>query len=308
MIEIKPLRYFLTVVEEGSFTRAAERLHIAQPAISMAIKKLEKTLNVDLFHRKERKVSLTDEGRILLEHAKKLIQQADQMAIAMQELSGLDQGEVRVGIPSMLGSYYFPPILMAFRHRYPNLSLQVIEGGTWKLQQMLENGEIDLSVIVAEQPNPHLETRALLKEQMMVTVNPEHPFAQLDSVPPSLFFKEELVMFKEGYFHRRVIDRLAQQQGITPNFGFETNLIPLIKSIVKQGFGITTLLGMVIEENDQLITRPFCEEVWLDIMIAWRKDGYLSKANEAFLRFLMQETERTKPEQQSTDHPRQRSD
>lgn len=295
MIEIKPIRYFLAVVEELSFTRAAERLHIAQPAISMAIKKLEKELGVDLFHRQDRKISLTDEGRVLLNHAKKLIQQADETELAMQELSGLSKGEVRVGIPSMLGSYYFPPILMAFRHRYPNLTLQVIEGGTWKLQQMLENGEIDLSVIVAEKPSTLLETRALLKEQMMVTVNQEHPFADYDSVTPEQFFKEELVMFKEGYFHRRVIDRLAQEQGVIPNFGFETNLIPLIKSIVKQGFGITTLLGMVIEENDQLVTRPFSEEVWLDINIAWRKDGYLSKANEAFLHFLIDETERKKP-------------
>lgn len=292
MIEIKPLRYFITVANELSFTRAAEQLHIAQPAISMSIKKLEQDLGVQLFHRHDRKISLTDEGHVLYEHGKRLLQQADETELAMQELSGLSRGEVRVGIPSMLGSYYFPPILMAFRHRYPNLTLQVIEGGTWKLQQMLESGEIDLSVIVAETPSDLLETRALLKEQMLVTVSKEHPFVDLESIPPELFFKEELVMFKEGYFHRRVIDRLAQQQGIKPNFGFETNLIPLIKSIVQQGFGISTLLGMVIEEDDGLVTRPFSEEVWLDINIAWRKDGYLSKANQAFLEFVIQQSER----------------
>ncbi len=294
MIEIRPLHYFITVANELSFTRAAEKLHIAQPAISMSIKKLEHDLGVQLFHRHDRKISLTDEGHVLYEHGKRLLQQADETELAMKELSGLSAGEVRVGIPSMLGSYYFPPILMAFRHRYPNLTLQVIEGGTWKLQQMLENGDIDLSVIVAEMPSDSLETRALLKEQMLVTVPQDHPFVALDSIPPELFFKEELVMFKEGYFHRRVIDRLAQQQGIKPNFGFETNLIPLIKSIVKNGFGISTLLGMVIEEDDGLVTRPFSEEVWLDINIAWRKDGYLSRANQAFLEFVIQESEQQK--------------
>jgi DNA-binding transcriptional LysR family regulator len=293
LIEIKPLRYFLKVADTLSFTRASEQLFVAQPAISMAIKKLERDFDVTLFHRRDRKISLTDEGRVLYEHAKKLVQQADQTQLAMEELSGLKTGEVRVGIPSMLGSYYFPPILMAFRHRYPNLTLQVIEGGTWKLQQMLENGEIDLSVIVAEAPNESLETRALLKEQMLVTLNHDHPFVKYQSISPELFFQEELVMFKEGYFHRRVIDRLASQQGIKPNIGFETNLIPLIKSIVKQGFGITTLLGMVIEENDGLVTRPFSNEVWLDINIAWRKDGYLSKANRTFLQFLISETEQS---------------
>lgn len=295
MIEIKPLRYFLAIADTLSFTRASEQLYVAQPALSMAMKKLERELDVTLFHRRDRKISLTDEGKVLYEYARKLIQQADQTQSAMEELSGLKSGEVRVGIPSMLGSYYFPPILMAFRHRYPNLTLQVIEGGTWKLQQMLESGEIDLSVIVAEKPNDSLETHGLLKEQMLVTINQDHPFVALRSIEPELFFQEELVMFKEGFFHRRVIDRLAQQQGVKPNIGFETNLIPLIKSIVQQGFGITTLLGMVIEENDGLVTRPFSDEVWLDINIAWRKDGYLSKANRTFLAFLIEETERNKP-------------
>lgn len=292
MIEIKPLRYFLCVAQELSFTRAAEQLHIAQPAISMAIKKLEQELGVDLFHRQDRKISLTDEGKVLQEHAQRVMQTVSEAQLAIEELRGLEKGEVRVGIPSMLGSYYFPPILMAFRHQHPNLTLQVIEGGTWKLQQMLEAGEIDLSVIVAEAPSEQLETRALLKEQMLVTAHKEHHFASLKSVSPKQFFAEELVMFKEGYFHRRVIDRLASDEGIHPNIGFETNLIPLIKSIVKQGFGVSTLLGMVIEDSDELITRPFNKPVWLDINIAWRKEGYLSKANQAFLNFVIAETER----------------
>ncbi|MFD1384611.1 LysR family transcriptional regulator [Rhodanobacter aciditrophus] len=294
-MEVKPLRYFLAVADTLSFTRAAEQLHIAQPAISMAIKKLESECGVDLFHRYERKISLTDEGRVLIDYARKTVQAADDAQLAMSELNGLAKGEVRVGIPSMLGSYYFPPILMAFKHRYPNLSLQVIEGGTWKLKQMLEAGEIDLSVIVAESPSDQLETRALIREQMLVAINKEHPFAALDTVTPEQFFKEELVMFKEGYFHRRVIDRLAKEQGVTPNIGFETNLIPLIKSIVQQGFGVSTLLGMVIEPKDDVITKPFADNVWLDINIAWRKGGYLSKANQAFLNFLIEETERKKP-------------
>ncbi|MBM6549532.1 LysR substrate-binding domain-containing protein [Marinomonas ostreistagni] len=286
-MEIKPLKYFLCVADHLSFTRASQQLHIAQPAISMAIKKLEQEFGVALFHRYERKISLTDEGKVLQAHARRLMTVADETQTAMNELHDLSSGEVRVGIPSMLGSYYFPPILMAFKHRYPRLSLQVIEGGTWKLQQMLEAGEIDLSVIVAENPVDHLGSHALLKEQMMVTINQDHPFAKQSSVTPEQFFQQELVMFKEGYFHRKVIDRLAKQQHLIPNIGFETNLIPLIKSIVKQGFGVSTLLNMVIDDSDGLVTRPFSEPIWLDLNIAWRKDSYLSKANQTFLNFLI---------------------
>jgi len=288
-MDIKPLRYFQAIAEAGSFTRAAEQLHVAQPALSMAIKKLESELELTLFHRHERQISLTDEGQKLLDHSRRILQAIDDARLEMQELKGLTQGNVRVGIPSMLGSYYFPPILMAFRNRYPSLNLEVIEGGTWQLQQMLERGELDLGIIVAEFVPEALQATTFLREQMLVTVAQDHPLAQHTSISYSDFFAEELVMFKEGYFHRKIVDRLADQAGCSPNISFETNLIPLIKAIVKQGFGISTLLGMVIEEDPDLVGLPFCEPVWLDLSIAWRRDGYLSRANRAFVDFLLEQ-------------------
>ncbi|BDX02226.1 MAG: LysR family transcriptional regulator [Marinomonas sp.] len=285
-MDIKPLRYFVAIAKTASFTKAAQQLSVAQPAVSMAIKKLEADLGLTLIHRADRHVGLTDEGKRLLVHAEKIVQATDDALLEMGELQGLSQGEVRVGIPSMLGSYYFPPILMAFRHKYPTIALKVIEGGTWQLQQMLENGELDLSVIVAETLPDGLETQALIREEMRVTIATDHPFSQLERITPDAFFDEELVMFKEGYFHRRIVDKLAKACNKQPKIGFETNLIPLIKSITQQGFGISTLLSMVIEDDDELITRSFDPPIWLDLGIAWRKDSYLSKANRAFLEFV----------------------
>jgi DNA-binding transcriptional LysR family regulator len=211
--------------------------------------------------------------------------------LEMQELKGLTKGEVRVGIPGMMGSYYFPPILMAFRHRYPHISLQVIEGGTWQLQQMLENAELDLAVIVSEFLPEVLEAKTLHSEEMRVVVSLDHPFAKQSSVSFEAFFKEELVLFRNGYFHRKVVDRLAAEIGISPLIGFETNLIPLIKSIIKQGFGISTLLAMAVKHDQDLVNLPFTEPVWLELCIAWRRDGYLSRANQAFLDFLVEKPE-----------------
>ncbi|MDB4837837.1 LysR family transcriptional regulator [Marinomonas sp.] len=285
-MDIKPLRYFIAIAKTESFTKAAQQLGVAQPAVSMAIKKLESDLGLNLIHRVDRNISLTDEGKKLLIHAEKIIQATDEALLEMRELQGLNQGEVRIGISSMLGSYYFPSILMAFRHRYPTITLKVIEGGTWELQKMLENGELDLSVIVAETLPKSLETQTLVRGEMLVTIANDHPFCELDKIPSKAFFEEELVMFKEGYFHRRIVEKLAKEANMTPKIGFETNLIPLIKSIIRQGFGISTLLAIVIEENDQLITRSFDPPIWLDLAIAWRKDRYLSKANQAFLEFI----------------------
>lgn len=289
-MDFKQLRYFHEIARLGSFTRAAEALYVAQPAVSVAIRKLEAELELTLFHRNDRKVTLTDEGARLLPHAQRILQAVNDAQLEMQELKGLTQGMMRVGIPGMLGSYYFPPILMAFRHRHPNLSLQVVEGGTWQLQQMLEGGELDLAVIVRDFVPPELEARTFQREEMRVVVAQDHPFAQQAYITLTDFFSEELVMFRPGYFHRKIIDRLAEEAGITPNIGFETNLLPLIKSIIKQGFGISTLLTMVVKEDADLVDLPFEHPVWLDLCIAWRREGYLSRANQAFVDFLLEQS------------------
>lgn len=289
-MDLKQLRYFHEIARLGSFTRAADSLYVAQPAVSVAIRKLEAELDLTLFHRHDRKVTLTDEGARLLPHAQRILQAVDDAELEMQELKGLSQGEVRVGIPGMLGSYYFPPILMAFRHRYPHLSLTVLEGGTWQLQQMLEQGELDLAVIVRDFVPPELEAKTLLREEMRVIVARDHALASQAFVSLNDFFNEELVMFRAGYFHRKIIDRLAQEAGVTPIIGFETNLLPLIKSIIKQGFGISTLLTMVVKEDPELVDLPFEQPLWLDLCIAWRKQGYLSRANQAFVAFVLEQS------------------
>nr|WP_067291876.1 LysR family transcriptional regulator [Marinobacterium profundum] len=286
-MDIKPLRYFTEVARHASFTRAAEVLHVAQPAVSMAIRKLEAELELTLFHRNDRKVVLTDEGQRLLEHASRILQMVDDAQLEMQELRGLTRGEVRVGIPGMLGSYYFPPILMAFRHQHPNLRLSVVEAGTGRLREMLQEGLLDLAIIVADAVPDELEAGIFLRQQMMVILPRDHALAQQSHISYEAFFREELVLFQQGYFHRKVVDQIVKRGNYTPNIGFETNLLPLIKSIVKQGFGISTLLAMVLRDDPDLVAVPFEEPVWLDLSIAWRRQGYLSRANRAFVDFVL---------------------
>ncbi len=287
-MDSRALTYFLAVAESGSFTAAAEQLHVAQPAVSMAIRRLEEELELSLFHRNERRISLTDEGLVLLPHARQIVQALADAELQMRELHDLQQGEVRIGIPSMLGSYYFPPILMAFSHRYPQLRLSVVEAGTRQLQQMISSGEIDMGVIVADTPPEHLESRSFLRDQMMAILPQDHPLAQNTKVSFAEFFAEDLVLFRKGYFHREVIDQLCREHNFSPKIGFETNLLPLTKQIVRQGFGITTLLEMVIAEDADLVALPFEQPVWLDLSVAWRQGGYLSRANRTFVDFLLE--------------------
>ncbi len=289
-MDYKALRYFHEVAKLSSFTRAAESLSIAQPAVSMAIKRLEEQLRLTLFHRKDRKIALTDEGEKLYQQSTRIIQAMNDADLEMDELRGLEKGVVHLGVPGMLGSYFFPPLVMAFKHRYPKLRLSVLESGAWQLQQMLENGDIDLAVIESGGIPDNVDATPILRDEMQVVVSTDHPLAKVNSVTPKELFEHELVVFRQGYFHRRLLDQMAEEAGIEPSISFETNLLPLIRSIIKQGFGISTLLKMAVENDPALVTLPFEPPVCLDLCLAWRKDSYLSKANRAFVGFMLEQT------------------
>lgn len=285
-MDIRQLTYFVTLAETGNFTRAAQQLHIAQPALSIAIKKLEGQLELPLFHRNDRKVVLTHEGNILLGHARLILQQMEDANIAMAELRGLEKGEVRLGLPSMLGSYFFPEILMGFKSLYPNLKLTIVEAGTQSIRNMLLNGELDLGIIHNADVPDSLVTEHLITSQMVAVVSEGHPLSHQETVNFADFFKNELVMFKQGYFHREFIDNICHQFQLAPRIAFETNLLPMILKIVRNDFAITALLEMVTHHEKGLTPIPFNQPVYLDIAIAWRKNGYLSVADRAFMEFV----------------------
>ncbi|WGV99149.1 LysR family transcriptional regulator [Vibrio sp. YMD68] len=287
-METRHLKHFVKVAELGHFTMAAKALHIAQPALSISIKKFEQQLGVVLFKRQDRKVELTHEGKVLLDHAKRILQQLDDAKLAMDELIGLEKGEVRLGAPSMMGSYFFPDILMAFKSHYPNLKLTLVDAGTQSIRKMLLDGELDIGVIVNNDIPEDLDTDYLVTGEMVAVVSETHPLAQNSSMSYSEFFQHELVMFKPGYFHREFIDRVSIENQFTPQFSFETNLIPMILNIVKREFAITALLKLVTDNEQGVVGIPFEEPVKIDLALAWRKDGYQSKADRTFIDFVKQ--------------------
>lgn len=287
-MDSRQLKHFLAVAEHQNFTRAADSLHIAQPALSISIKKFEQQLALALFRRSDRRVMLTHEGKILLEHAKRIVQQIDDAQLAMAELKGLEKGEVRLGAPSMVGSYFLPEVVMAFKNLYPNLKMTVINAGTQAIRQMLVDGDLDIGVILNEDVPSELDVDPLLRSQMVAVVGAQHPIAQQASISYQQFFEQELVMFKTTYFHREFIDKLCKEFGYEAKFSFETNLLPMILNIVRREFAITALLEIVTENEPDVVAVPFEAPVYLDLAIAWRKDGYLSNADRTFIDFVKQ--------------------
>ncbi|MDP5253466.1 MULTISPECIES: LysR family transcriptional regulator [unclassified Vibrio] len=285
-MESKALRHFVQVVEQGSVTQAAKVLHIAQPALSISIQKLEKSLGVNLFRRHDKTLSLTQEGQVLLPHAKRVCQQLQDAKWAIDEMKGLKKGEVRLGAPSMMGSYFLPPLIMAFKQRYPDLKISLLDAGTQSIRQMLLDGELDLGVIIDEEVSDKLVTDRLFSSPMVAVTSSNHPLAKQKSVSFDDFFSYPHVMFKPGYFHRDYLDRIAKRYQYHAHLEFETNLLAVILTLVKAEQAITALLKLVTDNEPDLAAIPFEHAVPVDLALAWRTDGYLSLADRAFIDFV----------------------
>lgn len=288
-MDLRQLRFFTEIARTGNFTRAAERLRIAQPAVSVAIKRLEEELDLVLFNRHDKRVTLTAEGEVFLEHARGILDGIKAAELEMADLHGLNKGEVRIGIPPMLSAYFFPSILCDFARRYPHLHLSVSGEGAWRIQQMISQGELDMGVIAGRNVPDTLEARHFLREEVVVCVPADHPFARQSVVTFAEFVREPLVFYKEGYYLRELILDVIKGSG-SPRIVFETNLFTLVKSLVRGGMGIATFLRMVVAADDDLIAVPFDPPLYLDLVIAWKRSAYLSRPNSAFVDFLMERT------------------
>jgi len=289
-MDIRQLRYFMEIARQNNFTKAANLLHIAQPAVSVSIKKLEEELDLTLFNRQEKKISLTAEGEIFLEHVKRILDEIKAAEMEMGALKGLDRGEVRFGIPPMLGAYFFPRIISGFMEKHPGLHLSVYGDGAWKIQSMLSNSELDMGVIVGSDFPENLEVHRFMREEVVVCVNSEHPLAQHSSITYQEFAKQDLVFYKEGYYLRELIFDMLKKKEIVPNVLVETNLFSLVAALVLNGKGVSVCLRMVTDQNAGMKAISFEPPLYMDLMIAWKQQSYLSRANRAFVEYLLEQT------------------
>lgn len=285
-MDTRKLEYFVAVAQAGSFTRAAERLHVAQPAISKSVQKLEEELQLTLFDRSEKSAALTPEGRALLEHALSILGRIQEARKEMEELRGLERGEIRIGLPSMFGSFYFPQIIREFKKMYPSLRISVVEEGTVQVRKLIERKEVDLGIIAIEHAGPELEFVPLLTEEMVACFPAGHPLADRASVTLQELYHEPLILFKEGYLQRKLIMETSQSANIVPNVTFSTNQLSLIRSLVAEGLGVTLFLRVIAESDPGLRPVSLDPPVFLHLGAGRNRAMYLSKASLTFLEFL----------------------
>ncbi|OWR31717.1 LysR family transcriptional regulator [Saccharibacillus sp. O23] len=287
-MDIRHLHYFLETARLRSFTRAAESLYLSQPAISKAIRQLEEELGVTLFDRIGKKIELTDAGRVVVEQAQAITQSFSNLSAQLGDLADLKRGQIRIGLPPMVGSSFFPKVIGAFHDRYPDVTLQVFEDGAKKVESDVAEGRLDIGVVVLPLTFDVFDSFQFAEERLNLIVPASHPLAGSASATLAGLAQENFVFFREDFtLHDRIINECLQA-GFHPRIVYESSQWDLISEMVAAGLGVALLPETICRQaSGKAVAVVPMEEpsIWWRLGVIWHKDRYQSYAAREWISF-----------------------
>src|SRR5215216_1955736 len=276
-MELRQLRYLVTLADERHFTRAAALLHIAQPALSQQIRRLEDELGIALVDRTTRHVSLTAAGERLVARARRALAEVEAATAELSELSGIRAGRVVIGAIRSTGPFDLSALLAAFHGRHPGVELVVREEPSEVMLQHLHADALDVG--------PDIQLHPLLSEPLVVLLAPDHPLAGRRRLDMAELRGERFVVFGEGGSLRRIVVQGAREAGFEPQLAFESTEQQRIRAMVSRGLGVALLPLSEAEHAGPpvavvAVRRPALAR---DVTLAWRAHRRHSPAALAFL-------------------------
>jgi len=285
-MELRQLAYFVAVVDEAHFTRAAERLRIAQPAVSQQIRRLEAELGERLLHRGRRAVTLTSAGEALLPHARAALAQVEHGRQAVAALRGLLTGQLRVGLVMPLPDRRVVRVIGAFGRNYPGIELTLVEDETDALLDGLATGDLHTAFLglgPGQELPASLQAIVVAGEPAVLAVHPQHPLAARRSVRLSALRDEPVVTLTRASRLRTVLETECRQAGFAPRIVAETSDLNVMIQLVAEGIGVALMPLSGQQEADDVVTIAITHPT-IDrrIILAWRP-GATSPAARAFI-------------------------
>ena len=257
-VQLHQLGYFVAVAEARHFTRAAERLGVAQPSLSQQVRALEADLGAELLHRTRGNVGLTDAGEVLLPVARRMLADAETARREIRELAELGRGRVRLGATPSLCTGLLPAMLASFHRAHPAVELVVHEGGSRDLQRELTEGGLDLALVIDRRlaDDPQLATLPLLEEDLVVISPLGRPRpVQASTMTVADLAGRPLVMVRAGYDLRETTVAACRDAGFEPTFAVEGGEMDAVLEFVQAGLGIAVVPSTVV--RDRFRATPF---------------------------------------------------
>ncbi len=288
-MELRQLEYFVAVVEQANFTRAAARLNVAQPGVSAQIRKLERELGEELLDRSGRTVRLTKVGAAVLPYARAALGAIADARLAVDELTGLVRGRVAVGMVTSCPAAELPKLLADFHRDHPAVEITLSEDNSDHLIQALQNGQLDMAVVglAGSTPPLGLATQVIVDEPIVAAVSHGDPLAARTTVTLAAIRDRALISLPQGTGLRSCLDDACAAAGFQPRIAFEASNPEILAQLAARGLGVAILPESTANAHSKElhaigITRPRLRG---RIELAWRAEdeGSISPAARALV-------------------------
>ncbi len=284
-MKISQLRYFMTVCRYNNITKAAEELYVSQPAISSSIKDLETEFGVKLFYRQNNKLLLTDEGEYFLDKVTDILGAVDILSTQMKDL-GNNLNHIKIGVPSMVGTFLFPAMFRAYKEKYPETEVEMQESGSLQVAKSVENNTLDLGIaIIDEMPSEKFNTLHICDTQLCFCVGAGHRLAKKESIDFTDLKDEKIILFKSDSYQHIYVKKAFACAGVEPQVMICSNQLYTIKKFLEFNNVGAFLFNQVAENDPEIIAIPLKKPINLSIGLIWNKKGNLYHDAENFIRF-----------------------
>lgn len=291
-MDLAALKAFLTVATEGSFSRAAEKLGRSQPAVSLAIQRLETEFGEKLIDRSARQLLLTDAGRIVLEYARKLQNLERELATALAELKDNTAGRLVIGANESTSLYLLRHI-SRYRRLYPRIKVEIRRSLSSRIPAQLLDGDLELGVISYDPHDDRLVSRVIYVDHLALVVSPQHPLANRSSVSIEELGRETFIAHNVPSPYRQIVLQEFQRRRVPLNMDVEMPTIETIKKMVQRNEGLAFVPRMCVEQE---LEHGLLKEVKVEgfhvqrlIRLVYPARRALSHAAQAFLELVEKE-------------------
>lgn len=290
-MELRQLKYFLEAAKLRNITKAAESLHISQPALSKMIKSLEDELGVPLFIRSNKTSELTDAGEVIVDYAQKIMGMVDEMTITLNDLTHLTRGEITIGLPPIIGSLFFPQVMAKFHRRFPNVHINITEYGGARVAKSVEEGEFEIGVAVQPIDNKEFDVYPIVEEEMKLLVPSSHPLADRKIVQLSELKNEDFIFYSEEFALHQIMRKEFIKQGFEPRILFKSSQWDFMSEMVAADLGVTALPESICDRvfNKEIKIIQLEPSILWKLAVITKKGRYLSYASRTFIDFVLNE-------------------
>jgi DNA-binding transcriptional LysR family regulator len=284
-LDLRRLRFFVEVVRQGGFSPAAKVVFATQSAVSKAVKQLEDELGLPLLNRIGHRTELTEAGKVVYRRALGLLAQAGDLTVELAALRGLEHGRLLLGFARAGSSAPLAALFAEFRRRYPNIEVQMSVHGPGRLEELLNQGELDLAALLQPVP-PGLAFQEMRNEPLVALLPRGHALAERKSLKLARLAHLPFILFEEGFALNEMILEVCAEKGIAPQVAARSGQVDFILELVAAGMGVAFLPQLFVQRRPHRsvcavpLDEPKCN--WRLVM-AWRESGYLSHAAQAWL-------------------------